>query len=233
MGLSEAVDPEAHRSLHRTRNPCHGGRCGFRKARGRSRRHPRRARSGPWFPRSAKASPATAAKTPLQRFRFENLKTLSKIKVGKRPDAIWYDSATKRVLTFNAGSQDSTAIDAAERRSRRDHSPRASRSSRRATARALCSSIWKTRINYSPSTQINLPSRKRWPLAGCEEPSGLAIDTKKRRLFVGCGNKVMPVVDANTGKILATIPIGDGVDATAFDEETGLASSPPAVRECL
>jgi hypothetical protein len=51
----------------------------------------------------------------------------------------------------------------------------------------------------------------------------LAIDQKNRRLFVGCDNKVMPIVDADSGKILATLPIGDGVDATAFDDATGLA----------
>ena len=65
--------------------------------------------------------------------------------------------------------------------------------------------------------------KQRWPLAGCDEPSGLAMDKKNRRLFVGCGNKVMPVVDADSGKILASLPIGDGVDATAFDDDAGLA----------
>jgi outer membrane protein assembly factor BamB len=64
---------------------------------------------------------------------------------------------------------------------------------------------------------------QRWPLAGCDEPSGLSMDQKTRRLFVGCGNKVMPVVNADNGKILATLPIGGGVDATAFDADSGLA----------
>ncbi len=65
----------------------------------------------------------------------------------------------------------------------------------------------------------------RWPLKPCEEPSGLAMDTQKRRLFSGCSNKVMAIVDADSGKLLATAPIGDGVDATAFDPGTGLAFS--------
>jgi len=63
----------------------------------------------------------------------------------------------------------------------------------------------------------------RWPLAPCEEPSGLAADWKTRRLFVGCGNKLMAVIDADSGKIVATVPIGDGVDANAFDPATNLA----------
>jgi len=65
--------------------------------------------------------------------------------------------------------------------------------------------------------------KSNWALAPCEEPSGLAMDSKNRRLFVGCGNKMMAVVNADTGKVLATPAIGDGVDATAFDDETGLA----------
>ena len=68
-----------------------------------------------------------------------------------------------------------------------------------------------------------LEVKSKWPLAPCESPSGLSMDRKNRRLFVGCDNKMMAVVDADTGKVLATPAIGDGVDATAFDDETGLA----------
>jgi DNA-binding beta-propeller fold protein YncE len=156
-------------------------------------------------------------------FDLKTLKTLNKIKVGKRPDAIWYDSATKRVFTFNAGSQDSTAIDAQKGEVvgtiPLGGKPEFAQSDGKGTVF----------VNLEDKHQLfaldanKLTVTQRWPLAGCEEPSGLAIDTKKRRLFVGCGNKVMPVVDADSGKILATIPIGDGVDATAFDEDTGLA----------
>ena len=62
-----------------------------------------------------------------------------------------------------------------------------------------------------------------WPLAPCTEPSGLSIDRKNHRLYVGCDNKMMAVVDADSGKVLATPAIGEGVDATAFDADTGLA----------
>jgi len=62
-------------------------------------------------------------------------------------------------------------------------------------------------------------------MAGCEEPSGLAMDQKNRRLFAGCGNKIMAIVDADSGKEITTLPIGDGVDATGFDPATGLAFS--------
>jgi len=65
----------------------------------------------------------------------------------------------------------------------------------------------------------------RWPMAPCEEPSGLAMDTKNRRLFAVCGNKMMAVVNADTGKVVATPAIGDGPDAAGFDAGSQLAFS--------
>jgi DNA-binding beta-propeller fold protein YncE len=66
---------------------------------------------------------------------------------------------------------------------------------------------------------------KRWKLAGCEEPSGLAIDVKNRRLFSGCGNKVLAVSDPDAGRVVTTVPIGAGVDANAFDPAEKLVFS--------
>jgi len=71
----------------------------------------------------------------------------------------------------------------------------------------------------------NAKVHKTWSLAPCEEPSGLAIDQKHRRLFSGCHNKMMAVVNADTGKVIATPAIGEGVDANAFDPGTELAFS--------
>ena len=70
-----------------------------------------------------------------------------------------------------------------------------------------------------------LAVQKRWSLAPCEEPSGLAIDRAQRRLFSVCGNGVMAVSDADSGRVLATLPIGAGVDGAAFDPATRLAFS--------
>jgi YVTN family beta-propeller protein len=156
-------------------------------------------------------------------FDIKTLKTLNKIKVGTRPDAILYDPASKRVFTFNAGSQDATAIDAAKGEVVGSiplgGKPEFSASDGKGTVF----------VNLEDKNQLfaldpaKLTVKERWPLPGCDEPSGLSMDTKNRRLFVGCDNKVMPVVDADSGKVLATLPIGGGVDATAFDEGTGLA----------
>lgn len=64
-----------------------------------------------------------------------------------------------------------------------------------------------------------------WPLGSCKSPSGLALDGAKRRLFAACDNKLMAIVNADTGKVIATLPSGDAPDAAGFDPGTGLAIS--------
>src|SRR5271170_5100599 len=156
-------------------------------------------------------------------FDLKTLATSSKVKVGENPDAILYDPATKRVFTFNGRSQDSTAIDASSGKVlgtiKLDGKPEFAASDDKG----------KIFVNIEDKSELvaidpnKLEVTAKWPLAPCEEPSGLSIDRKNRRLFVGCGNKMMAVVDADSGKVLATPVIGDGVDATTFDAETGLA----------
>jgi DNA-binding beta-propeller fold protein YncE len=156
-------------------------------------------------------------------FDIKTLALITKVKVGDNPDAILYDPATKRVFTFNGKSQDSTAIDGATGKVlgtiKLDGKPEFAASDAKGE-------IFVNIEDKSELTAIDpnkLEVKKSWPLAPCTEPSGLSIDRKHHRLFVGCDNKMMAVVDASSGKVLATPPIGDGVDATAFDDATGLA----------
>jgi YVTN family beta-propeller protein len=156
-------------------------------------------------------------------FDIATLKPITKVKVGDNPDAILYDPATKRVFTFNGKSHDSSAIDAAKGTVlgtiKLEGKPEFAASDGKG----------EIFVNIEDKSQLDaidpntLEVKSRWPLAPCQEPSGLAMDRKNRRLFVGCDNKMMAVVDADSGKVLATPAIGDGVDATAFDEGTGLA----------
>ncbi len=156
-------------------------------------------------------------------FDLNSLKVLNKIKVGENPDAILYDPASKRVFTFNGRSDDVTAIDAAKGQVvgtiKVDGKPEFAASDAKG----------EIFVNIEDKSELmaldpgKLEVKSRWPLAPCEEPSGLAIDRKHRRLFSGCGNKVMAIVDADSGKLVSTLPIGGGVDAAAFDPETGLA----------
>ena len=157
-------------------------------------------------------------------FDIQTLKPIGeKVKVGENPDAILYDPATKRVFTFNGRSQDSTAIDGASGKVlgtiKLDGKPEFAASDAKGTVFVNIEDKSELTV-IDPST---LAVKAKWPLAPCTEPSGLAIDRKHRRLFAGCDNKMMAVVDADNGKILAIPAIGEGVDATAYDDETGLA----------
>jgi DNA-binding beta-propeller fold protein YncE len=156
-------------------------------------------------------------------FELNSLKAIGKIKVGENPDAILYDPASKRVFTFNGRSHDATAIDAAKGTVigtiRLNGKPEF----------AVSDEKGGVFVNLEDTSQLlaldpnKLEVKARWPLAPCEEPSGLAIDRKNGRLFSGCSNKLMAIVDADSGKLITTLPIGEGVDANAFDSETGLA----------
>jgi DNA-binding beta-propeller fold protein YncE len=156
-------------------------------------------------------------------FDLKTLATISKVKAGDNPDAILYDPYSGRVFTFNGRSHDSTAIDAATgtvlATIKLDGKPEFAASDGNGE-------IFVNIEDKSELTAIDpkkLSVKSTWPLAPCESPSGLSMDRKNRRLFVGCDNKMMAVVNADTGKVLATPAIGDGVDATTFDDETGLA----------
>jgi DNA-binding beta-propeller fold protein YncE len=156
-----------------------------------------------------------------------DIKTLApignKIKVGDNPDSILFDPATNRVFTFNGGSHDSTAIDAVSNTVlgtiKLDGKPEFAVSDNKAVVF----------VNIEDKSELvaidphKLQVKSIWPLAPCTEPTGLSIDRKNRRLFAGCDNKMMAIVNADNGKVVATPAIGEGVDATAFDEETGLA----------
>ncbi|HXW93493.1 MAG TPA: YncE family protein [Terriglobales bacterium] len=156
-------------------------------------------------------------------FDIESLKPLNKVKAGENPDAILYDPASQRVFAFNGRSHDITAIDAASGdvvgTTKLEGKPEFAQSDGKG----------EIFVNIEDKSQIDvidaqkLEVKSRWPLAPCEEPSGLAIDRKNRRLFAGCDNKMTAVVDADDGKVIATPAIGEGVDANGFDPVTGLA----------
>jgi DNA-binding beta-propeller fold protein YncE len=156
-------------------------------------------------------------------FDIETLKPITKVKAGDNPDAILYDPAAKRVFAFNGRSHDATAIDAAKGTVlgtiKLEGKPEF----------AVSDAKGEIFVNIEDKSQLDaidpnkLEVKSRWPLSPCQEPSGLAIDRKNRRLFAGCDNKMMAVVDADSGKVLATPAIGEGVDATAFDEGASLA----------
>ncbi|MGC4014794.1 MAG: YncE family protein [Luteolibacter sp.] len=158
-------------------------------------------------------------------FDLKTLKPLGQIATGENPDAIIFDSASGRVLTFNGRSKDATVIEAAN-------------------GKVLATvplggkpefsvvdghgRLWVNIEDTHEIVEMNTAKAavtRRYPLTGCEEPSGLALDPKKLRLFSVCGNEVMVVSDIASGKVIAKLPIGEGSDGVAFDADRGLAFS--------
>jgi DNA-binding beta-propeller fold protein YncE len=162
-------------------------------------------------------------------FDLKTLDTLSRVKTGTNPDAIIYDPDTKHVFAFNGRSASATVIDAAkgtvvgtiELGGRPEF--------------AAADGAGLVFVNLEDKHEVvkidarNLKVMEHWSLAPGKEPTGLAMDRRNRRLFVGCHgggegrNGVMVVLNADSGKVVTTLPIGQGVDAAVFDPETGQA----------
>ena len=159
-------------------------------------------------------------------FELKTLKTIGVVSTGgQNPDAIYYDAATKRVLAFNGRSGTATVLNGADG-SVAGMIPVGGKPE--FAAGAGDGHVFVNIEDKSEMLEIDaqkLAVLHRWPLAPCEEPSGLAMDAKSRRLFAVCDNKVMAVVNADTGKVEATPAIGDGPDAAGFDPATQLVFS--------
>jgi len=155
-------------------------------------------------------------------FELKGLTSLGTIPAGQNPDAIVYDSPVKRVFAMNGRSGDVTVIDAATTKLAGTVPVGGKLESGAADSRGW---VYVNVEDKSEIAAINLELQvaARWPLAPCEQPTGLAIDTEHHRLFAGCGNRMMAVVNTDNGKVVATPAICDGVDANAFDPGTGYA----------
>ncbi|HET7086694.1 MAG TPA: YncE family protein [Rhizomicrobium sp.] len=155
----------------------------------------------------------------------KSLAKISEIPVGTRPDGILYDGFSKRIFTFNAASKDATAVDPASGKAvgtvALGGKPEA----------AVSDGAGTIFVNIEDKSELvafdaaTLAVKQHYPLAPCEEPSGMAADLAHGRVFSGCHNKMIAVTDMKTGKVVAQIPIGDGVDANRFDPATGLVFS--------
>jgi DNA-binding beta-propeller fold protein YncE len=156
-------------------------------------------------------------------FDYATLAPLKRIREpGANPDAITYDAATKRVFAFNGRTGDAVVIDATTD-SVLTLIPLGGKPEFAVTdGRGM---LW---VNVEDKSEIaavdtrTLAVTRRWSIKPCEEPSGLAIDREHRRLFSVCDD-VMAISDPDAGKVVATVKIGGGPDATAYDAERGLA----------
>jgi YVTN family beta-propeller protein len=158
-------------------------------------------------------------------FDLKTLRAIATVKTGQNPDAIYYDAGSKRVFAFNGKSANATAIDAASGKVA-GVIPVGGR-----PEFAAGDDQGHVFVNVEDKSELleidaqKLSVLHRWPLTGCKEPSGLAIDQKNHRLFSVCSNKKMTVVNAETGKVVATVAIGDDPDAAGYDPGTQLVFS--------
>ncbi len=156
-------------------------------------------------------------------FDLKTLKPIGTVKTDANPDAILYEPVTKRVFTFNGRGKNATAINAS------DGTVAGTIPLNGKPEFAAADGKGTIYVNNEDSSDLyhldaqSLKELHHWPLAPCKSPSGLAMDVANRRLFSVCDEKVMAVVNADTGKVLATPAICEGPDASAFDPSTGYA----------
>ena len=156
---------------------------------------------------------------------LKTLQTISKVPTGKNPDGMLYDPAQREVYMFNHTGGSATVIDA-----KTDKVIATIPLDGKVEFGAVDTQAGRVFVNLEDKSEVAVIDTKthtvthRWPIAPGEEPTGMAIDLAHHRLFLGCGgSKTMVMLDSITGKVVASVPIGDGVDANAFDPETQLA----------
>ena len=176
-------------------------------------------------PELGKGFTSNGGDSSLTVFDLKTLKATGKVQGRGVPDAILYDSVSKRVFTFNHETNDITAIDAATNTVAGtisfDSEPEA----------AVADGQGHIFVNLRATSEVGqfdattLKILNRWPLAPGVRPNGLGFDAKNRRLFSTCGNQTMVVMDASNGKVLGTAPIGKGSDGCVFDADQNTAYS--------
>jgi YVTN family beta-propeller protein len=155
---------------------------------------------------------------------LKTLSTISKVDTGESPDALVYEPRRGEVYVFNHKGNSATVIDAKSANVVSTiplgGSPEFAAADS-AAGRVYCNLEDKNEVVVIDTAKHEVAAR--WPVAPGEEPSGIAFDAAHHRLFAGCHNKMLAILDTETGKVVATVPIGSGVDGCAFDDAKQLA----------
>ena len=154
------------------------------------------------------------------------LKTLSKVTTGENPDAILYEPGRREVYTFNGRGHSATVFTAASGAVVATIALPGTPES--AVADPAAGRVYCNIENLNEVVAVDTGTHQivnTWPTAPGEEPAGMAFDPAHHRLFIGCHNNVLVLMDSTNGHVLSTVPIGPGVDANAFDPETQLVFS--------
>ena len=156
-------------------------------------------------------------------FDLKTLAVIGSTKVGVDDDAIQFDPATGRIFTFNGDAHTVSVVDPATGRLIGTVDLGAK------PEFGVPDGQGKLYVNLESTSQIaeidatTMKVTRRWPLAPCQSPSGLAIDTAHHILFSVCRNRVMAISNAVSGRVIAHVSIGPGADAARYDAGTGLA----------
>jgi DNA-binding beta-propeller fold protein YncE len=159
-------------------------------------------------------------------FDLKSLAPAGEVKAGQNPDAMLYEPVTGQIYAFNGRSKDATVIDP------QTLAVKATFALPGKPELAVADGHGNVFVNLEDKNAIAAIDAHTnaitatWPLDGCEEPSGLAIDAVHARLFSVCSNKIMVVLDAVSGKRVASVVIGEEPDGAAFDPATGNVFSP-------
>ena len=155
-------------------------------------------------------------------FDIKTLKVTGQIKVGEDPDCIIYDPATKHVFAMDGGSKEATAIDPVTEKvvgtvpmgGRPEYAV--------ADGKGMIYDNIQDKNEVAALDSRSLTIKARWPILPAERAASLTMDRQHRRLFIGGRNKTFAIMNADTGKVIQTFPIGDGVDANVYEPKTGL-----------
>lgn len=165
----------------------------------------------------------SGADSTVTMFDLRTLKVLGTTTAAVDADGILYDAASNRVFTFNGDANSASVIDPVSGQ-RIGNIPLGGK-----PEFGVSAGNGKVYVNIEDRSEIveidasAMKVTRRWSLAPCESPSGLAIDVAHQRLFSVCHSQLMAISDAGAGKVVATVPIGAGVDGARFDPATGYA----------
>jgi YVTN family beta-propeller protein len=162
-------------------------------------------------------------------FDLKTLKTTGHIKTGGNPDCIIYDPASKHIFTFNGKTSDASVIDPVTGTivatipmgGRPEYAV--------ADGHGMIYDNIEDKNEVVALDSVNNTVKARWPIAPAEEATAMDMDVQHHRLFIGGRNKLLAIMDSESGKVLQTFPIGTGVDTNIYEPSTGLVFT--AVRE--
>ncbi|MBV9849377.1 MAG: YncE family protein [Armatimonadetes bacterium] len=177
-------------------------------------------------PKSGRGFTSNGRANTVTIFDTKTLKKIGEVSVGEGPDAIVFEPVTERVFTFNGRAGTATAIDAASGKVAGTVTLPGRPEFPVADGKGHLFDNIEDKSEIADVNARTLAVDHVWPIAPGESPSGIAMDTRGRRLFSVCDGQKMAVTDADTGKVVATPSIGNGPDACAYDLGTHLVFSP-------